>query len=96
MMLFDVVHKINGEISRSLNNGMPGPYNPKLFAATDGQRGTIHFLDKEVWNSETWEPFEYSWGTSEDEKVRQEMKRIEDHIKREIHEYIILLYKIEF
>lgn len=96
MMLFDVVHKINGKISRSLNGGMPGSYKPKLFAATDGQKGTIHFLDKEVWNSETWEPFDYSWGTSEEEKIRQEMQRIEKHIEKEISDYIIQLYKIEF
>lgn len=96
MMLFDIVYKINSEISRSMNGGLPGEYKPKLFAATDGKRGTIHFLDKEVWNSETWEEFTYNWGTSEEEKIRQEMVRIEAHIKKEILDYILLLYNIEF
>lgn len=88
MMLFDVIQKLNAEITVMMNAGLPGQKHPLITATTDGTEALVYFLDKEIWNSSKW-PF---GGGSE----QQELDKIEMHIKQSVQDYIDLLYLIQW
>ncbi len=96
MMLFDVIRKLNDEISLSLNKGMPGKSVPLLTATTDGYNVVINFVDKTVWESHTWEYHTYPSYMSEDEQMTQETLRIIAHIKMQVMEYLMTLFQIQW
>lgn len=95
MMMFDVLRKLNDEITVSLNEGLPGPTVPLLIGTTDGYNVTVHFMDKVVWDSTKWK---YTTVTDNptDNEVRNELDRIEQHIRHEVMEYLTRLYNIQW
>ena len=88
MMLFDLIQKLNGEITEMMNSGLPGEKHPLITATTDGDTVLFYFLEKEIWNSTKW-----TFGTGNEE---QEMDRIENHIRLMIQNYIDQLYLIQW
>ena len=87
-MLFDVIQKINDEITEMMNSGLPGERFPLVTATTDGSVVIFYFLDKEIWNSTKW-PI----GSGSEE---QELYKLEQHIKLSIRDYIDQLYLIQW
>lgn len=87
-MLFDIIRSLNDSITLSMSGGMPSRPQPKLFGTTDGYNATIHFVDREVWNSATWQ---YGTGTE-----AEELERIKEHVKEEVMAYLNTLYNIQW
>lgn len=88
MMLFDLLQKLNTEITEMMNAGLPGEKHPLITASTDGSAVLFYFLDKEIWNSTQW-----SFGTGSEQ---QELDKLERHLKLQVQEYIDLLYLIQW
>lgn len=96
MQLFDIINKLNSEISVMMNEGMPGYSHPMLLAETDGFHARIKFLDRVVWDSETWEYGNYSHALDDSEKERYETAKIEQSIKKNVTDWIDKLYFIQW
>ncbi len=95
-MLFDILRKLNDEITMFLNEGMPGKTVPLLIATTDGYNATIHFCDRVVWESHKWMTADYPDNMSDGEKELRELELIEADIKAKVMDYLSRLYNIQW
>lgn len=95
MQLFDIVRKLNDEISASINEGMPGRVQPKLTGITDGYTVLIHFVDLVVWSSENWE---YSCDplNATESDLEYEIEAIEAFIRKRVMEHVMVLFNIQW
>lgn len=95
MQLFDIVRKLNDEITLSVNEGLPGRVAPKLTGVTDGYTVHIYFVDKVVWSSEDWQ---YSCDplNATDSDIEYEMEAIEAFIRKRVMEHVMVLFNIQW
>ncbi len=95
MMLFDLVRKLNDEITLNINEGMPGKNFPCLYGVTDGYNAHITFMDQTVWDSSVWK-YERDPSVPTDADIAYEIGRIETHIKARVMDHLTRLYNIQW
>lgn len=81
-MLFDIIAKLNSEIVELMKERHPDiDHIPMLVGSTDGSTVTIHFADKMVWDSNSWQ-------FHEKHSEELSLTLIENHLRARITDYM--------
>jgi hypothetical protein len=87
MYLFDLIRKLNDEITVMMSNGMPSNPVPLLMGVTDGYNIQVIFMETVVWDSTKWS-FNESSSIPTDHEMQNEMNRVERAIKSNIQKVV--------
>lgn len=95
MLLFDIVREINDKISFIANRGLPGKRTPYLTAVTDGYDVEIMFMGQVIWKSVEWEFHYADEDKLTDGMIKEESKRVREHLITESQKMINQFYHIQ-